>query len=129
MRQLVRIGLPVPAVKGFDGDVFRLRIETADVHIVTVGIGTRNIIGFDAAGFAEQMFGLAAVKGVTTEIVRTLQQAEFLSCFSAIRKKISFLRLAKESGISIPLLPVYLAICFHTSVYLPWAYRAQFWVL
>ena len=77
MSQHVRVLFPVSAVKLLNSDFFEAGlIQAAQVNAVTIRIGTRNVEGFDAAGFTKHVFSFAGIKGICGEIVCTLQQFE-----------------------------------------------------
>ena len=68
---------PIAAVEicnSNDGNGFRL--ETADIDADTVGVGARNVKGFDAAVGAETVLGDTGVEGVGGEVLFPLEEAE-----------------------------------------------------
>jgi len=75
MSQHVRVLFPVFTVKLLNGDFFEAGlIEAAQVNAVTIGVGTGNVEGFDAASFTKHVFGFVGIKGIRGEIVCALQQ-------------------------------------------------------
>jgi len=57
--------LPILAIKGYHNNFSnRSRLQAAHIDAVTIGIGSRNIEGFDPAPFAKQMLGHAGIECV-----------------------------------------------------------------
>ena len=64
MCKSMRILLPVLTIEFDDVHLGKGFIQAVDVHVYPVGIGARDVEGFDAAGLAEPVLGYAAVEGV-----------------------------------------------------------------
>ena len=57
--------LPILAIKGYHNNFSnRSRFQAAHIDTVTVGIGSRNVEGFNPAHLAKQMFGDTGVESV-----------------------------------------------------------------
>ena len=68
--------LPVLAVKRFDDQFPGLRIEAADVDVVSVGIGPGDVERFYAAGFAEFVLSDSCVERVGRQLALAFEQLE-----------------------------------------------------
>jgi hypothetical protein len=63
---------PVSTVEGLDDQFLGLRCQTADIHVVAVWVGPRDVKRLDPASFAEQMLGDSGVEGVDGEVLLSL---------------------------------------------------------
>ena len=78
MCQSACVLFPVASVEGFNGERARRGVEAADVDVDPVRVRAGYVERFDAAGFAERVFGCAGVEGVGREVFCAACDAEFL---------------------------------------------------
>jgi hypothetical protein len=66
------IFLPIPSIKFHQLYLGRHLVETVDVDVHAIGIGTRYIKRLNATGLAKKVFGYSAVESVSRQIFFSL---------------------------------------------------------
>jgi hypothetical protein len=76
MRQFGAMVFPVSAVKRFDRQFPGLRLQTSDIDIEAVRIGSRDIESFNAARLTKPVLRHAGIERIRRKVVFAVQQRE-----------------------------------------------------